>query len=66
MKTLKNEQKPSSNYPSSSFSIKKFAYYFHPDDDFREDHTWGEKSKLGSNPHLSKLASHQSEISHLS
>jgi len=44
MKTLKNEQKTSSNYPSSSYSFKKLTHYFHPDDDFREDHSWGGQS----------------------
>ncbi|MBC7565566.1 MAG: hypothetical protein H7223_01205 [Pedobacter sp.] len=46
MKTLKNEQKSSSNYPSSNYSFKKLSHYFHPDDDFREDHSWGEKSSV--------------------
>jgi hypothetical protein len=50
MKTLKNEPKPSSNSPSSTFSVKKLIHYFHPDDDFREDHTWGEQTSSGSTP----------------
>jgi hypothetical protein len=46
MKTSKNEQKSSLNYPFSSSSFKKLRHYFHPDDDFREDHSWGEHSDV--------------------
>jgi hypothetical protein len=56
MKTLKNEQKTSSNYPSSTFSFKKLSYYFHPDDDFREDHSWGNQSGVTSNARTEKPA----------
>ena len=45
MKTIKNEQKPSLNYPSTVISFKRMSHYFHPDDDFREDHHWGNLSK---------------------
>ncbi|MEJ7560304.1 MAG: hypothetical protein WKF66_18490 [Pedobacter sp.] len=48
MKTSKNEQKTSSNYPSSSSSFKKLSHYFHPDDDFRIDHSWGSTSTVDS------------------
>ena len=64
MKTLKNETKPSSNYPSSTFSVKKLTHYFHPDDDFREDHTWGEQARSGSVPESAKAPGYLSKRSH--
>lgn len=64
MKTLKIETKPSSNYPSSTFSVKKLTRYFHPDDDFREDYTWGEQASLASDPGSAKLPSYLSKRNH--
>lgn len=42
MKAFKNSQKSSAAFFSTSFGFKKKQnYFFHPDDDFREDHSWG-------------------------
>jgi hypothetical protein len=46
MKSPRIEQKTSSNYPSSSSSFKKVKHYFHPDDNFKVDHSWGKGSQL--------------------
>jgi len=44
MKAKLNEKTKSDSFMNISF--KKRNYYFHPDEDFREDHTWGKpKSK---------------------
>jgi hypothetical protein len=59
MKSPRIEQKTSSNYPSSSSSFKKVKHYFHPDDNFKVDHSWGKGSPIAesSKPQNSKKSS---------
>jgi hypothetical protein len=61
MKTSKNEQKTSSNYLSSTAPFKKLRYYFHPDDDFRVDHSWGSVSPILENVKSAKSSKYDSK-----
>lgn len=61
MKAKLNEKTKSDSIMNTSLKLRD--YYFHPDEDFREDHTWGKpKSTELLNSEMVKKGASNSRI----